>query len=70
MCLLYFLHKNGKWLYISNDRLYMFAKHVAGSRPQKRGTVIQNIQDFLTASIKNLISDPLLPFSERDPNVL
>src|SRR3989338_11156467 len=40
MCLLYFLHKNERWINISNDRLYRFAKHVAGSRPQKRESVV------------------------------
>jgi len=56
MCLLYFLSKNGKWIYISNDRLYRFAKHVAGSRPQKRIHVLQDIQSFLSTNIKKLDS--------------
>lgn len=54
MCLLYFLFKNGKWIHSSNERLYRFAKHVAGSRPQKRDVVIKNIKTFLTANIKNI----------------
>lgn len=54
MCLLYFLHKNGKWIYISNERLYRFAKHVAGSRPQKREAILKDIQEFLAANIENL----------------
>lgn len=66
MCLLYFLYKNGKWLYISNDRLYKFAKHVAESRPQKREPVIKNIQDFLTANIRNLTSEPPLLFPDKE----
>lgn len=53
MCLLYFLYKNGKWIYISNERLYRFAKHVAGSKPHKRESVTKNIESFLRANIKN-----------------
>lgn len=53
MCLLYFLYKNGKWIYISNERLYRFAKHVAGSRPIKRASVINHIESFLSANIKD-----------------
>jgi len=54
MCLLYFLYKNGKWIYISNDRLYRIAKHVAGSNPQKRDPILKDIQAFLTAHVQNL----------------
>ncbi len=53
MCLLYFLYKNGKWIYISNERLYRFAKHIAGSRPHKRAPIIKHIEAFLTANIKD-----------------
>lgn len=66
MCLLYFLYKNGKWLSISNDRLYRFAKHIAGSRPQKREPMIKNIQDFLTANIKNLTAKSFLLFPDKE----
>ena len=54
MCLLYFLHKNGNWIYISNERLYRFAKHVAGSRTQKRTPIVEHINAFLKANIKSL----------------
>ena len=54
MCLLYFLHKNNKWIYISNDRLYRFAKHVAASRPKKREPIIKHIHDFLESNVKDL----------------
>ena len=54
MCLLYFLYKNGKWIYINNERLYRFAKHVAGSRPQKRGPIVKHIMAFLDANVENL----------------
>ena len=59
MSLLYFLYKNGKWIYISNDRLYRFAKHVAGSKPHKREPVLEHIRNFLIANIKNLDSEIL-----------
>ncbi|MBI2626894.1 MAG: type II toxin-antitoxin system death-on-curing family toxin [Parcubacteria group bacterium] len=54
MCLLYFLYKNGSWIYISNDRLYRFAKHIAGSRPHKKEPILNHIQAFLKANVKNL----------------
>lgn len=54
MSLLYFLYKNGKWIYASNERLYRFARHVAGSRPQKREPIVKDIKAFLKANIKNL----------------
>ena len=54
ICLLYFLHKNNKWIYISNERLYRFAKHVAQSKPNKREPIVKHIQAFLAANIKDL----------------
>ena len=54
MCLLYFLSKNDKWIYISNDRLYRFAKHVARSKPNKRAPVLKDIEAFLSSNIKDL----------------
>ena len=54
MCLLYFLYKNGKWIYVRNERLYRFARHVAASRPQKREPIVKDIKAFLNANIKNL----------------
>ena len=53
MCLLYFLYKNGKWIYISNENFYRFAKHVAGSVANRRKTIIEHIEAFLTANIKD-----------------
>lgn len=52
MCLLYFLYKNKKWIYMDNERLYRFARHVAGSRPDKRESVLKHIAAFLGANIK------------------
>ncbi|MDO8590102.1 MAG: type II toxin-antitoxin system death-on-curing family toxin [bacterium] len=54
MSLLYFLYKNGKWIHTSNERLYRFARHIAGSRPIKREPIIKDIKAFLSANIKNL----------------
>lgn len=54
MSLLYFLYKNGKWIYISSDRLYRFAKHVAQSKPHKREPIVKHIQAFLTANMTDL----------------
>lgn len=54
MCLLYFLYKNGRWIYISNDRLYRFAKHIATSKPHKRGPILKHIEAFLSANVKDL----------------
>ena len=54
MCLFYFLHKNNKWIYISNHRLYRFAKYVASSKPQKREPIIKHIQDFLESNVRDL----------------
>ncbi len=58
MSLLYFLYKNGKWIYVSNDRLYRFAKHVAKSRPQKREVVLKDIEAFLGHNIKDYNGGP------------
>ena len=52
MCLLYFLYKNDKWINISNESLYRFAKHVAGSKSHKRESIIKHIEAFLTANIQ------------------
>src|SRR3989344_7940219 len=54
MCLLYFLYKNGKWIHISNERLYRFARHVSASRPQKRAAIMEHIKVFLQSNIKNV----------------
>lgn len=51
MSLLYFLHKNKKWLDISNVELYRFAKRVARSRPANREKVLAMIQELLRAHI-------------------
>lgn len=47
MSLLYFLHKNGKWLNINNATLYNFAKSVAASKPKSKEKVIIYIQNTI-----------------------
>lgn len=47
MSLLYFLGKNDKWVGISNDELYKFAKDVAKSHPENKESVIIQIQETL-----------------------
>ena len=54
MSLLYFLHKNGKWLDVNNEGLYKFAKGIAGSRPTKRHNTMENIHSFLETHVINL----------------
>mgnify|MGYP001558441334 CR=1 FL=1 len=47
MSLLYFLYKNNKWLQISNNGLYVFAKKVAESKHQERQAITTEIQETL-----------------------
>lgn len=47
MTLLYFLNKNGKWLKISNEKLYKFAKGVARSKSTSKDKSLQNIRSVL-----------------------
>jgi len=51
--LLYFLYKNGRWLKLSNENLYTFAKDVAGSNPKKKTEVQDDIKRFLNAYLIN-----------------
>ena len=47
MTLLYFLHKNRKWLKIDNQRLYNFARWVAASDPAVKEQVLGAIYEIL-----------------------
>ena len=47
MTLLYFLHKNGKWLNINKESLYKFARGIAGSRASAREKVVTQIRATL-----------------------
>ena len=55
MTLFHFLGKNDKWLSISNEALYKFAKDVASSKPRSREKVIAHIQEVIK---RNLIDYP------------
>ena len=46
--LLYFLSENGKWLRVSNQELYNFAKWVAESNSQLKDATVSAIQKFIT----------------------
>jgi death on curing protein len=45
--LLYFLHKNGKWLRVDNKELYNFAKWVAASNPKLRRSTVLAVREFI-----------------------
>lgn len=47
MTLLYLFHKNGKWIRMSNENLYNFAKGIARSKPTSRDTIVLQIQTTL-----------------------
>lgn len=49
--LLYLLFKNGKWLELSNEALYTFARDVAKSDPKKKDEVVAQIEKFIKAHI-------------------
>lgn len=54
MTILYLFHKNGKWIKMSNEDLYNFAKGIARSRPTSREKIIIQIQRTLKKYIINL----------------
>ena len=56
MSLLYFLHKNGRWLDVDNQGLYKFAKGIAGTKPITRHETFINIHNFLETHIVKLPS--------------
>jgi death-on-curing family protein len=47
MTLLLFLYRNDRWLKVSNEELYEFAKHIAASSPKQREAVIFSIRGFI-----------------------
>lgn len=51
MTLLYFLHINGRWMKVSNDQLYLFAKQVATSEPANREVVMEAVRAFIRENI-------------------
>ncbi len=52
--LMYFLHKNNKWLKIDNQELYNFAKWVAESNPKVKTETVKATEKFIKTYIKNL----------------
>lgn len=51
MTLLYFLHKNQKWLHIPPLVLYQFAKNVAASDAKKKDEEVASIKVFIKPHI-------------------
>lgn len=51
MTLFHFLGKNDKWLGISNEALYKFAKDVASSKPRSKDKVIAHIQEVIKRNL-------------------
>ncbi|MDZ4231190.1 MAG: type II toxin-antitoxin system death-on-curing family toxin [Patescibacteria group bacterium] len=47
--ILYLLSKNGKWLRLSNEALYIFTLDVAKSDPQTKDEAITQIKSFIKA---------------------
>jgi len=54
MTVLYLFHKNGKWIKMSNEDLYNFAKGIAKSKPTSREKIIIQIQRTLKKYTINL----------------
>lgn len=52
--LLYFFFKNKKWLRVSNQELYNFAKWVAESNAQLKDATIAAVNKFITLYIEDL----------------
>lgn len=51
--LLYFLHKNKKWLKVDNQELYNFAKWVAESNSKLKQETLKAIEKFIKTYIIN-----------------
>lgn len=54
MTLLHFLGKNNKWINMSSESLYDFAKNVAKSRPKSKEKIVFYIQSMINNNIINL----------------
>ena len=52
--LLYFLHKNEKWLRVSNQELYNFARWVAESNANVKDATVDAIKKFVTIYVDDL----------------
>ncbi len=51
--LLFFLVQNGKWLSISNQDIYNFAREVAESKPEDRSEIMNIINSFIEGNIED-----------------
>ncbi len=51
MTLFYFLSRNDKWLKVTNNDLYEFAREVAKSDPKNREDVVKNIRSFIRTNM-------------------
>lgn len=51
MTMLYFLHKNNKWLKVDSIELYKFARFIAKSSPKLRDKTMTSILDFMNENI-------------------
>ncbi len=57
MTLMFFLIQNGKWLSLSNESIYKFAREVAESKAENREQVILSINSFIKGNIENYNPD-------------
>jgi len=52
--LLVFLYNNGRWLEISNQELYNFARLIAASPAKLKDSMVSAVNQFLTIYVKRL----------------
>ncbi|NCN94710.1 type II toxin-antitoxin system death-on-curing family toxin [Candidatus Wolfebacteria bacterium] len=52
--LMYFLHKNKKWLRVDNQEFYNFAKWVAESNPKLKTETVKAVEKFIKTYIVKL----------------
>jgi death on curing protein len=51
MTLLYFLHKNGKWIHVTPETLYRFARGIASSERRDMDFELAKIREFLRVNL-------------------
>lgn len=51
--LIFFLIQNGKWLSISNQSIYEFAREVAESKPEDREKIMLSIRSFIEDNLED-----------------
>lgn len=62
--LLYFLSEHTRWLSVSNEELYEFAKDVAASSPKDKDEVVRTIEGFIQKNMTVLDSRPFADISD------